>query len=41
MSDLQPRPGPHLWWTSYAVAERVGLAIEVDLPDGPTSMSSW
>ena len=35
MADLRPEQLPELWWTSYAVAVDVGLAIEVELPDGP------
>ena len=35
MADLRPDQVPELWWTSYAAAERVGLATEVELPGGP------
>lgn len=35
MADLRPEQVPDLWWTSYAVAVHVGLATEVELPDGP------
>lgn len=35
MADLRPEQLPDLWWTSYSVAVDVGLAIEVELPDGP------
>ena len=35
MAGLQPDQVPALWWTSYEVATQVGLAMEVDLPDGP------
>ena len=35
MAGLQPDQVPELWWTSYAVAEQVGLATEVVLPGGP------
>ena len=35
MADLRPDQVPEVWWTSYAAAEQVGLAIEVPLPGGP------
>ena len=35
LADLRPDQLPELWWTSYAAAVRVGLAVEVELPDGP------
>ncbi|HEY8718644.1 hypothetical protein [Pengzhenrongella sp.] len=35
MADLTPEKVPELWWTSYAAAVDVGLATEVELPDGP------
>ena len=35
MADLRPDQIPELWWTSYAAAERVGLATEVELPGVP------
>ncbi|WP_407345510.1 hypothetical protein [Pengzhenrongella phosphoraccumulans] len=35
LADLRPDELPELWWTSYAAAVRVGLAVEVELPDGP------
>ncbi|RYV49807.1 hypothetical protein, partial [Pengzhenrongella frigida] len=35
LADLRPDQLPELWWTSYAAALQVGLAVEVELPDGP------
>ena len=35
MAGLQPDRVPKLWWTSYEKALEVGLAVEVEIPDGP------
>ena len=35
MAGLEPDRVPELWWTSYQKALDVGLAVEVDIPDGP------
>ncbi len=35
MAGLQPDQVPKLWWTSYEKALEVGLAVEVEIPDGP------
>ena len=35
MADLRADQVPEKWWTSYQAALDVGLAIEVDVPDGP------
>jgi len=35
MADMRADQVPEKWWTSYQAALDVGLAIEVDLPDGP------
>ncbi|MEO7784358.1 MAG: hypothetical protein ABIR97_07290 [Terracoccus sp.] len=35
MAGMEPDQVPGLWWTSFEVAARVQLALEVELPDGP------
>jgi hypothetical protein len=35
MAGLEPDRVPELWWTSYEKALEVGLAVEVEIPDGP------
>ena len=35
MAELEPDRVPELWWTSYEKALEVGLAVEVEIPDGP------
>lgn len=35
MTGLEPDRVPELWWTSYQKALDVGLAVEVEIPDGP------
>jgi hypothetical protein len=35
IADLRPDQVPELWWTSYGMAVEVGLATQVELPDGP------
>ena len=35
MADLRPEQIPDRWWTSYQAALDVGLAVEVEIPDGP------
>ena len=35
MAGLEPDRVPELWWTSYQKALDVGLAVEVEIPDGP------
>lgn len=35
MADMRADQVPEKWWTSYRAALDVGLAVEVDVPDGP------